>query len=395
MTAPDPRPGEGLRSRGTLPTLFGVVIVDLVGFGIVIPVLPFLVKEFGASAVELGLVVALHPAAQFVFSPIWGRLSDRVGRRPILLATIAGTAASLAWLGLAGSLAAVMGARLLAGVFAANVSVASAYLGDVTEESERTRWMGMLGASFGVGFTLGPLLGAGLALWGLQAPMLFAAGLAVLNFAFAVSRLQEPVRHVHDEVEAGVGRLELLRDPEVRRLCVLNLLFTLAVVQLETIFAWFMADRFGYDVSQVALILVLMAVWMGGIQGGGMKRIAERWSERTLILAGGVLLAGSLGVVPAFGSVAWLLVPLLVAATGRAVLQPSLMSLISMSRSQAQRGAVMGTFQSAASLGRVLGPLLAGGFYALATGGPFFFASLLLVALVVVGLRLPERGDAP
>ena len=166
-----------------------------------VPVLPFWAKEFGASGLQLGLVLSVYAAAQFVFAPFWGRLSDRVGRRPVLLCTIAGTGASLLLLGFANSYATLLIARLLAGAFAANVSVASAYVADVTAESERTRWMGMIGASFAVGFVLGPAIGGILGAYGYAVPMLFAAGLAGLNLVAAFLRLKEPERR---ETSAGV-----------------------------------------------------------------------------------------------------------------------------------------------------------------------------------------------
>ena len=151
MSAPPAAP-----ARRGLAVLFAVVIVDLVGFGVVMPVLPFWALEFGADAGSFGLLASSYAAAQFVFAPLWGRLSDRVGRRPVLLGTIAGTALAMLAVGLAPSLAWLFAARILAGAFAANVSVASAYIADVTPPEERTRWMGMLGASFGIGFVLGP-----------------------------------------------------------------------------------------------------------------------------------------------------------------------------------------------------------------------------------------------
>jgi len=377
--------------RRALPVLFSVVVVDLVGFGIAIPVLPFLARELGASGVELGLILTAYAAAQLVCAPLWGRLSDRVGRRRVMLFTIAGTAVSLLWLGLAGSLVAMFAARFLAGAFAANVSVAAAYISDVTAESERTRYMGLLGACFGVGFVLGPALGGLLSRFGHGTPMLAAAALSAVNLVYAFVVLREPARHVAGG-QPRVGRFETLADPRVRLICLLNLAFSVAVVQLETIFAFFMMDRFGYDAMQVAWIFVGMAVLMGGIQGGGMKALAERHAERSLARSGALLLGLSIAAIPFAPTVAILLAPLACSAVGRAVLQPSLMSLVSLEARPEHRGVVLGTFQSAASLGRVLGPVLAGLLYDARAGAPFWFASLLLVGLWWLGRALPERG---
>ena len=271
-------------SKTGLGVLFSVVIVDLVGFGIVMPILPFWAETFGAGGSELGVVFAVYAAAQFVFAPIWGRLSDRIGRKPVLLLTISGTGLALLGLGFANSLLAVIAARTLAGAFAANVSVASAYIADVTPESERTRWMGMLGASFGIGFVLGPAIGGLLLPWGTPVPLLFAAGLAALNAIVAALRLEEPARHEASEAETDRGAT--LAIPSVRRLCVANFAFSGAVTQLETLFALFLLDRFGWGGREFAFLLVGMAVLMGGIQGGGMKRLAERFPERGMIQVG-------------------------------------------------------------------------------------------------------------
>ena len=380
-------------ARKALPVLLSVVVVDLVGFGIAIPVLPFLAREYGASGVQLGLILTGYAGAQFLFAPVWGRLSDRLGRRRVMLCTIAGTSAALLWLGLAHSLLAMFAARFLAGAFAANVSVAAAYVSDVTDESERTRWMGLLGACFGVGFVLGPALGGLLSHWGYATPMFGAAVLAAGNWVYASFVLGEPARHTAD---AGprVGRLDALAEPAVRRICLLNFAFSIAVVQLETIFAFFMADRFGFDAMDVAWIFIGMAVVMGGIQGGGMKALSARTSERRLARGGSLLLGAAIAAVPFAPTVAVLLVPLALSAVGRAVLQPSLMSLVSMEARHEHRGVVLGTFQSAASLGRVVGPVVAGLLYDAEMGAPFWFASALLFALFLGARGLRERAPA-
>jgi DHA1 family tetracycline resistance protein-like MFS transporter len=391
---------EPRRSRSTLRVLFGVVIVDLIGFGIVVPVLPFYADRYGANGTVLGVIIAAYAAAQFVCAPLWGRLSDRIGRRPVMLMTIAGTALSLLFLGLADSVLTIFLARLLGGAFAANVSVASAYVSDVTAAEERTRWMGMLGASFGVGFVLGPAIGGVLAPYGYHVPMLTAAGLAALNWVHAGVSLREPPVHAATAAPpAGLapGRFTELRDPLVRRLCTSNLIFALGVAQLETMFPYFMKDAFGWDAREVAFVLVGMAVVMGGIQGGGMKALSARFSERALVVTGCAILALGFLAVPEAPSIAILLLPLTACAVGRAVAQPALMSLASLAGPADRRGSVMGAFQSSASLARVIGPLAAGWLYDQHRGWPFLLAAALLLAVAVLGRTLPERlaGAAP
>jgi MFS family permease len=380
------------RPRAVLAVLFSVVVIDLIGFGIVLPILPFYADAYGADGTLLGLLFMVYAAAQFVCAPLWGRLSDRIGRRPVMLGTIAGTAGSLLLLGLADSLAGLFVARALGGVFAANVSVASAYITDVTEEVERTRWMGVLGACFGVGFVLGPALGGALAPLGYAVPMLVAAGLGAANLVHAAVSLREPPRHAEVGGAAPRRRLALLRDPLVRRLCVLNLAFSAAVTQLEVIFAFFMKDTFGWDAPRVAVILVGMAVLMGGVQGGGMKALSARFPERALAIGGSLVLAASLAAVPAAPGIAWLVVALAVAAVGRAVVQPSLLSLVSATAVARERGVAMGVFQSAGSLARVAGPVAAGVLYDLDHAAPFALAAVLLVVGAGLARGLPAEG---
>ena len=372
-----------------------MVIVDLIGFGIVVPVLPFLAKQLGAGATALGVLVAAYSAAQFAMAPLWGRLSDRIGRRRVMLITVAGTALSLLALGLSRSLVAMLAARLLGGAFAGNLGVAAAYIADVTTEQERTRWMGLLGASFGVGFVLGPAIGGALAPFGYSVPMLAAAGLAGLNWIQAALRLREPPEHARADEAPPASRFAALRDPLVRRLCLAWLAFSLAVTQLETIFAYFMMDRFGYDAHQVAFILVGMAIVMGAIQGGGMRLLASHFGERALVIAGSLGLAACFALVPTVHSIGLLIAVLTGCAVSRAVVQPPLMSMASLAATAASRGAVMGTFQSSGSLARAVGPLLAGALYALGLPLPFALGGALLLAVALLGRALPERERGP
>jgi multidrug resistance protein len=396
----------GDRPTRALPVLFSVVAIDLIGFGIAMPILPFYASEFGAAGLELGLVLASYAAAQLVFAPIWGRLSDRIGRRPVLLVTIAGTAVSLLLLAGATSLAWLLAARVLAGAFAANVSVAAAWISDVTSDDERTRYMGLLGACFGVGFVLGPAIGGLLAPWGHAPPLAVAGLLAACNAVYAAVVLREPAGRRDSAREAGrpsqrdagrpserdAGRLSALRDPVVRRLCLANLAFSLAVTQLEAMFAFLMRDRFDYAAREVAFLLVGMAVLMGGIQAGAMRRLSTRFAERSLLRWGSAALAVAFAALPAAPSVALLLVPLSLAAIGRGVAQPAMMSMTSLAAPDGQRGIVLGSFQSAASLARVIGPLAAGLLYDRSHALPFQLAGLLAAGVAVLSLRMPWRG---
>lgn len=378
----------------SLAVLFSVIVVDLIGFGIVVPILPFWAERFGADGSTLGLLLASHAGMQLVGAPIWGRLSDRIGRRPVMLITIAGTAVSLLLLGFATSLLQLFLARLLSGLFAANISVATAYLTDVTDAADRTKWMGMIGASFAVGFTLGPPLGGLLTRISDSTPMEFAAGLAAINFLWAWLRLREPEQHARREPGGLTNRFEVLRQPEVARLCFVYFLFTFAVTQLETTFALYMAHRFGFDELGVALVMLAMALVMGTIQGGGMKRLAAHFQERRLVLAGLALLTVAFAALPIPGSVAGLMLPLALAAVGRALAQPPMMSLVSLFSNERSRGMVLGVFQSSASAARVVGPVVAGLLYDANAALPYLTAAGLTAVAFAIALAVHERGDA-
>ncbi len=372
--------------RSSLLTLFSVVAIDLIGFGVVIPILPYLAESFGANATVLGVLLTCYSAMQFLFAPVWGRVSDRIGRRPVMLITIAGTSLALLALGLAPSLFWLFVARLLGGLFSANISVATAYVADLTEGPERTRWMGLIGAAFGIGFILGPAIGGLLAPYGYHVPMLAAAALAAINFVYGLATLREPPARQTDE-RAAVA-LRLPPPGSVRKLCTASFVFAFGVSQLETVFAFFMIDSFNFEAREVAYILVMMALIMAAVQGGAIRRLAERFGEPRLILGGSALLAASFIAVPWMPTVALLLIPLAVASLGRALVYPSLLGLVSAAASPKERGLVMGTFQSSASLARVFGPLAAGTLYDFYFAAPYLLAGMLMVPVFAIATTL-------
>lgn len=375
-------------SSGTnrnLLILFSVIVLDLIGFGVVMPILPFYAKQYGANATVLGALLTSYSAMQFVFSSLWGKLSDRIGRKNVLLFTIAGSAVSLTILGLANSLLLLFVGRILAGIFAANISVASAYVTDVTTEENRSKGMGMIGAAFGIGFLLGPAMGGILSRHGYHVPILVAAGLSALNWIYAFARLPEPARHHKPE---EVIKTSVLSHRPILLFCAIYFLFTVAVSQLEATFAFFMMQRFNYDAMHVSYILALMALIMVGIQGGLIRTLTQKYGEPLLLVSGALLLAASFAFVPWSPTVVLLLLPLGFSSVGRGISQPSLMSLVSKKSPPHMRGAVMGTFQASASLGRVVGPVLAGTLFDVSAPLPFYVAGGLMAVVCVLSLNV-------
>lgn len=369
----------------SLLILFSVVVLDLIGFGIVVPILPFYAQQYGASATVLGILLTSYSAMQFLFSSLWGRLSDKYGRKPVMILTMAGSCLSLALLGFANSMTLLFIGRILGGAFSANISIASAYVTDVTTEENRAKGMGLIGAAFGIGFILGPALGGILSPYGYHVPLLAAAGLSLLNLLYAGVRLAEPRRHhaVNEIVKTAV-----LKNRPILYMCAIHFIFTLGVTQLESIFAFFMMDRFKYNAMQVAYILVMMALIMVTIQGGLIRTLTKKCGERLLLIIGALILSLSFIMVPAPETVAFLLLPLALAAIGRGISQPSLLSLVSKKAEAHRRGAIMGTFQASASLGRVVGPLIAGVLYDYAQPFPFYFAAGILAVVFVMSMNL-------
>jgi DHA1 family tetracycline resistance protein-like MFS transporter len=386
--------------KGSLLTIFLVVFIDLVGFGIVIPILPYYAQQYGASAWTLGWLMTTYSLMQFLVSPIWGRLSDRIGRRPVLLGSILGTAVSMVALGLAPNLMWLFIARTFAGICAANISTAYAYIADVTTEENRAKGMGAIGAAFGLGFIFGPAIGGVLSKYGYSMPMFAGAALAAINLLFAFFKLEEPPLSEEARSANRSKRFDLnnirsvMSDPRTKLAIGLFFLVTFAVTQMEVIFAIYLKALFGLDAQHAGGLLALMGVIMVGIQGGAIGKLAKRFGEVKLIIFGTAICSVAL---IGFGSVAALssvIVALCLLALGHGILHPSLSSLASKGAAADRRGATMGVFQSAGSLARVAGPPCAGILYdRINPSAPFFSGAVVLAVAFVIILSSSRKSQ--
>lgn len=373
--------------KSPLLTIFFIVFLDLVAFGIVIPILPYYSKEYGASALELGFLMACYSGAQFLFAPFWGALSDRWGRRPVLLATVLGGAMAMAATALAGDLWLLFAARFVAGIFGANISTASAYIADVTKPEDRAKGMGIIGAGFGLGFIFGPAIGGILSVYGFHVPILAAAFMGFLNFLLALFVLEESNKGAGGPSRkfSWRGLTAALSRRKTATPIVLFFVNTLAFTQLEVCFGLFVLQRFGYDARHAGWMLAGMGVVGAIIQGGLIGKLARRFGERRLLAAGFFLLAASLV------GAAWAPFPaaftafLTVVAMGNALVNPSLSSLVSKGAPESSRGGVMGAYQSAGSLARVVGPPISGLLFDLAGPPSPILAASALMALAFMG----------
>lgn len=376
--------------KSPLLAIFLLVALDLIGFGLIIPILPYYAKSLGASATTLGLLMMSYSAMQFIFSPLWGKHSDKIGRRKVLLLCIGGMMVAMLALGFAHSIAQLFLARILAGLFGANISVAQAYIADVTPPETRAKGMGMIGAAFGIGFLIGPALGGILSKWGYGTPALVAAGLSLVNLIFAFFNLPEPPisQDVRAEHRPHVTRsvwAEAMANSPVALAIGLFFLATLSMAQIETSFALFLLARFQLDAYHAGLILALMALVMGLVQGGGIGKLVKAFGERKLIGMGILLMMVSLWGLSFFQALGLFVVGVTVYGLGYALTNPSLSSLASRFAPAHSQGATLGVYQSAGSMGRILGPLAAGLLFDhLGLTAPFLAASGMFAVMFVL-----------
>lgn len=384
--------------RSPLVVLFLTVFIDLMGFGIVIPLLPFYAERLNATPFTAGMLIAVYSLMQLVFAPVWGRISDRVGRRPVLLVSLASSAVSYFLLAAAGSLSTLFAARVLAGIAGASIPVAQAYIADVTTDADRARGMGLIGAAFGLGMVIGPAIGGGLSLFGPRAPELFAAGLCLLNVVLAAGRLPEslpaaartPRAFRHPLSPASLR--EAVAPPGVARLFAVFFLVTLCFAVLEGTFSLAAERLFRYGAARVDALWLYMGVVAVVVQGWLVGRLARRLAEPRLVVAGAVALAAGLFWLPRATGPAALLGALGLVVGGQGLASPSLSSLISKSARTGEHGHTLGVSQSLSAAARVLGP--AGGglvFDQLGAAAPYLVAAACAVG--AAGLALPrDRG---
>jgi multidrug resistance protein len=345
-----------------LTIIFLTVFIDLLGFGIIIPLLPFYAESFGATAFTVGLLGTTFSLMQFLFSPVWGRWSDRVGRRPIILVGLLGSGLSYLVLATAQSLALVFAARIVGGIAGANIPTAQAYIADITTPENRAKGMGMIGAAFGLGFIFGPAIGGVLSHVSPATPMWVASTLCFGNFAAAWFLL--PESRTVPEDHKGMGRIEAFRHallrPKLVLLLALYFIITAAFSGFETTFALFSERRFGFNSASIGYLFAFIGIILSIVQGVLVGRAVKRFGEQLVMPLAIAVIGLGLGSVAFATSLPLLLLSTGILATGMGFNGPALSSMVSRLTDPNDQGGMLGLASSLASLGRIVGPAWSG-----------------------------------
>ena len=381
--------------RGRLGVIFLTILIDLIGFGIILPILPYLAQHLGAGGLGLGVLMGAFSGMQFLSTAFLGRLSDRVGRRPILLTTMLINAAGYVLFGFAGSYLWLLVARLISGLASGNISVAQAYVADVSAPSERSRAMGVIGAAFGLGFIIGPAIG-GLAghYWGHTAPGLVAAGLSLLNFGLAWRILPESLHEHHRSSRAllDFGYLrKAVGDPRLRALITVWFVAPFAFAGFSAVFPLHTGAVFGWGSRELGLAFTVIGIVAAIVQGWGFGRLARMTGDRALLVAGAFGMAVTIAAIPLVPSTALMYGWMAVMALANSLFGPAASGMVSILADPSEQGSVLGAAQALAALGRLAGPGLYGSVYDGAGAATAYLAVGAVMAIAgVVAARVPH-----
>ncbi len=377
--------------------IFLTIFIDLLGFGIVIPILPFYAEHYGASAFHVGLLSLSYSLMQFIFAPVWGRISDRIGRRPVLLLCLAGTGFGHILFGFSDSLIMLFISRSLTGIAAASIPVAMAYISDVTTYEDRARGMGLVGAAFGLGFIFGPAIGGILSQYGFPVPIFFASALSVIAAILAYFKLPESInlnnkKIVNNQKFNLLNLKNVIINPTISILFIIFFFITLSFANLETVFALFTERKFGYDATANGYLFALVGIISATVQGGLIGPMVKKFGEKKLISTSIFMLGVGFFLYPLADSLYTFIPVIALISFAIGVHNPSVITLISKNTPPEKQGGILGLNQSLGSLARVLGPVWGGYvFDEVSIGFPFFSAGILIFMIFFVSLNLYKK----
>ncbi len=371
-----------------LLVIFLTIFVNLIGFGIIIPLLPFYAGTFGASPVVIGLLFAVYSVCQLVAAPVLGDISDRRGRRPVLIFSLIGTVLSFVMLAMAHTLTMLFLARIVDGLSGGNISTARAYVADVTEPKDRAKAYGLIGAAFGLGFILGPALSGVLAHISYTAPIWAAAALTAVATAVAWFWLPETVHRARAGAGVSLRELgDLLRRPALGRMLAIDFIYWFAFAVFQTTFALFAAIRFGFGVSATGYFFSAFGVLGAVVQGGMIRPVVHRLGDKTTFIWGLALSALGLVASTIAHSVPMFALTLVPLAVGMGFGHPTVSSLVSRVARGDEQGRVQGAASAVESLGRTVGPVWGNAsLQHLGEATPYVSAAALLILTLVLTL---------
>ncbi len=371
-----------------LLTIFLIVLIDLLGFGIILPLLPYIAEKYQANPFQIGLLTAVYSLFQLIASPILGRLSDRYGRKKILIISQLGSAAGYLLLGAANTLPLLFVSRIVDGITGGNISIAQAYIADVTDQKNRAKGMGLIGAAFGLGFIFGPALGGLLAKFGYSVPAFFSAGVALITVMTTQLFLQESVdtKKATQSPQTKFSWSEFKRVLAVQPiglLIIVFFIFNTAVSIQQGNFALWTQQTYHYGPTENGWLFAYIGLLIVIIQLQILPRIIKKFSERHLLKAALLLTGFGLLLIPVLQlPVQLIFLSLLILALGNAFTNPVIQALASENVPKEEYGGTLGFMQSAGSLGRIIGPALGGEiFFRYGKDTPFFLAAVLMFAV--------------
>jgi multidrug resistance protein len=390
-----------MKNKSPLFILFVTIFIDLLGFGLVIPILPVFSKELHASAIEIGLIAGLYSLMNFIFAPFWGTLSDKIGRRPVMLISITITTFAYLFFAFTHSLTMLVISRIFAGIGSANISAAQAYISDITEPQDRAKNMGLLGAAFGLGFIFGPPVGGYLkAISGNGSVALvgyFAAALCAINLVMAYLWLPESIKEkqphkafrfkpIHDIFIA-------IKRPVLNELYILNFVYITAFAMMQITAAILWIEHYFLNEKEVGFVFMFIGLISAILQGGFVGKLNKTFGEKKLLFIGGFSMITGLLIIPYVPlNHFWLMfVSMTFIAFSNACITPAITSLISQSAKHGEQGQALGMNQSFGSLARVAGPALGGFLYQLHFSLPYLGGSALMVICILLSRHLAKQ----
>lgn len=379
--------------RSPLFPIFLTVFVDVLGLTLVLPLLPFYAEHFGASPFVVGCLGASYAACQLVSGPILGRVSDRVGRKPTLIFSQIGTFIGFCLIGSAHSLWPLFLGRILDGITAGNLTIAQAYISDVTKPENRTKAFAFIGIAFGMGFLLGPALSGIVAhRYGYSAPPFAAAGLSALSVVCTVTLLPNVAPKPREDGGRGLEMRRFFTDAHTRGPLLSFFLYILTFSVFIGGNAMFLERRLGFDVEKVGYVFALSGLVGALVQGGLIGRLVKRLGEERLAIAGFVSMIVGFAIVGFVKAIPELVVAIVISGFGVAVTRPSLTTVITKSVSRDDQGVALGLSQSLASLANIIGPLTAGALIDRGLLTPWAFVAAVLAAMGALSVRVPARS---